>query len=104
MARKGWYDGGPQLDALGTDCGSGEDGHTIEPRAARRHPGGVEAQLLRLLNHRERLARLVPTDCNANHLLPSCMLAVAASVGCVCRASYHSVEPWIPHIPHTPGP
>src|SRR5262249_48541723 len=74
MARKGWHDGRPQLDALGAHCGSGKDGDTVEPRPARRHPGGVDAQPLGLLNHRERLARLISTDRNANHLLPSCMV------------------------------
>src|SRR5262249_48877941 len=91
MARKRRHDGSPQLDVLGADCGSGEDGHTIEPCPACRHPGGVDAELLGLLNHRERLARFVSTDRNANHLLPSCMLAVAASVSCACRASYHTL-------------
>src|SRR5262245_46582280 len=55
MARESRHDGGPQLDTLGADGGCGEDSDTVESRAARRHPGGVEAQLLCLLNHRERL-------------------------------------------------
>src|SRR5262249_20681819 len=104
MARKGRHDGRPQLDALGAHGGSGEDGDTVEPRPACRHPGSVDAELLGLLNHGERLARLISTDRNANHLLPSCMLAVTAYVGCMCRASYHSVELWILPIPHTHAP
>src|SRR5213594_4218775 len=100
MTRESRHDGRAQLDALSADCGSGEDSDTIEPRPARRHPGGVDAQLLRLLNHRERLARLISTDRNANHLLPSYMLAVTADVGYMCRASYHSVGLWLLPIPH----
>src|SRR5215468_6840621 len=80
MARKGRHDRRPQLDVLGAHCGSGEDGDTVEPRPARRHPGGVDAELLGLLNHRERLARLIATDRNAYHLLSSCMLVVTAYI------------------------
>src|SRR5712692_4711386 len=75
MAWKSRHDRGSQLDVLRTECGGGEDGDAIKACSAGGHPDGMETQLLCLLNVREHLTCLVPTDGDANqpgrHILPS---------------------------------
>ena len=60
MARIGRDNRGAELDALGAQCCGSEDGNTIQTCPARGHPGGMDAELLRLFDHRQDFVRFVP--------------------------------------------